>query len=135
MGIFEMNGYLLDTHIRIWYLYGSDRITEQTKTIMESTSSDCWISPISVREIGVLTMKGKITLESDLRDWVERTLSILPLRIAPLNLEISIRSCEIDLATGDPADHIILATAEVLDLHLITADQALLEQKYVKALF
>jgi len=130
-----MNGYLLDTHIWFWWAIDSPRLSTKAKGILLNEAESGWVSSISIREMGILSSKGRLELGMDLRKWVERALSNFPFRVAPVDREISLRSTEIELATKDPADHIILATAEVLDLHLITADQALLEQKYVKALF
>jgi PIN domain nuclease of toxin-antitoxin system len=44
---------------------------------------------------------------------------------APLTHEVVLESRYIDVPHGDPADRFLVATAKVLDLTLVTADQRL----------
>lgn len=49
-----------------------------------------------------------------------------PCREAPLNSEIARLSLEVDLATDDPADRFLAATATVFELELATVDRGLI---------
>jgi len=50
----------------------------------------------------------------------------LPRREAPLTHDIALASCRLTLSHQDPADRFIAATARVLGLTLVTADERLL---------
>ncbi len=67
----------------------------------------------------------RVRVKGDARSWVERALSEAPLREAPLTYAIAIESRRIGLSHPDPADRFLAATASILDLTLVTADERL----------
>ena len=71
----------------------------------------------------MLQRKGRLRLRPDFIAWLKQ--SSPGIREAPLTHEIAIASEALTLH-GDPADRFIAATAQVLDLTLVTADQQLL---------
>jgi len=71
----------------------------------------------------MLQRKGRIRLRSDFLAWLQQ--SSPGIQEAPLTHQIAIASEQIPLHQ-DPADRFIAATAQVLDLTLVTADQRLL---------
>lgn len=95
------------------------------RAVVENSGDDRWLSPISVRELGLLTARRRIELDRSLRDWVRNALERVPLREAALNREVALRSCEVELPHRDPADHFLAATALVYDLTLLTVDEHL----------
>jgi len=86
-----------------------------------------WISAITPWEIGMLVVKGRLTLAKDVQEWIDEVLALPGLRLAPLTPAIAIASTRLpsDLH-GDPADRLIAATARHLELTLVTADAKLL---------
>ena len=66
----------------------------------------------------------KILIEGDLDSWLARATARL--REAPLTHEIVLAAHQLLLPHPDPADRFLAATAQVLGLTLITADQRLL---------
>jgi PIN domain nuclease of toxin-antitoxin system len=67
--------------------------------------------------------KGRIRMQNPLA-WVERAAE--QLREAPLTQEIVRVAFTLALPHADPADRFLAATAKVLKLTLVTADQRLL---------
>jgi len=82
-----------------------------------------WLSPISTWEALTLNSKGRIDLPADLEGWVIRATAHF--REAPLTHEIAVAAQKLPLHQ-DPADRFLAATAQVLKLTLVTADQRLL---------
>jgi PIN domain nuclease of toxin-antitoxin system len=74
----------------------------------------------------VLLRKGRITLPSDLAEWVGKSMADLQLTEAPLSVEVALAIASINLPHGDPADHFLAATAKAFDLTLVTAEEHLL---------
>ena len=60
-------------------------------------------------------------------EWVEQMVQALPRREAPLTHEIALVSRQLALSHQDPADRFIVATARVMGLTLVTADERLLQ--------
>ncbi len=73
----------------------------------------------------MLSMKGHLKLLSDEDTWFSANLEP-PASLAPLTAEISMVSCRLPDFHGDPADRIIVATAVVLGIPLITADEKII---------
>jgi PIN domain nuclease of toxin-antitoxin system len=120
-----LRGYLLDTHIWFWYLTASRRLPPTIKKRLLESPKSSWLSPISIWEISMLARKGRIALSTDVRSWVTSALSKMPVREAPLNFEVALKSQEIRLSHEDPADHFLVATALTYDLVLMTVDRRL----------
>jgi len=114
---------LLDTHIWIWSKLDPKRIGKHAAEELSKGTNELWLSPVSVWEALVLMQKGRIQVR-DPFGWVERAAE--QLREAPLTREIVNVGFALPLSHGDPADRFLAATAKVLKLTLVTADQRLL---------
>ena len=125
---------LLDTHIWLWSALEPSRLGPRLQRVLDDPENELWLSPISVWEALVLARKRRITLEPSPEAWVRRALLELPLREAPINHEVAMRSEAITLGHGDPADRFLVATALVHDLRLVTADSRLLKSRRVPTL-
>lgn len=117
---------LLDTHIFLWALLAPERLGPAVVAALTDAGNEVWLSPISVWEVLVLAEKGRVLLEPDPIVWMRRALREVPLREAPLTHEVAIRSRQVELPHPDPADRFLVATAQVYDLTLVTADRRLL---------
>ena len=114
---------LLDTHIWIWSKLDPKRIGKSAARELSNNDNDLWLSPVSVWEALALMQKGRIRVGDPLA-WVERAAD--QLREAPLTQEIVRTGFALSLPHADPADRFLAATAKVLKLTLVTADQRLL---------
>ena len=117
---------LLDTHIWLWGLLEPERLSDSVRSAMQSPANELWLSPVSVWEAMILAERGRLTVAGDPRIWVRQMVDAIPRREAPLTHEIAIMSRQVALEHSDPADRFLAATACVLDLTLVTADERLL---------
>ena len=90
---------------------------------LNDTENELWLSPISTWEALTLNYKGKIRIKEDLSEWLAR--AVAGVVEAPFTHEIALAARQLEMHQ-DPADRILVATAQVLDLTLVTADQRLL---------
>ena len=114
---------LLDTHIWIWSKVDPKRLGKRAAAELSDTGNELWLSPVSVWEALAFIEKGRIRVEDPIA-WVERAAD--QLREAPLTQEIVRIGFALSLPHADPADRFLAATAKVLRLTLVTADQRLL---------
>ena len=117
---------LLDTHIWIWSLGEPSRLTRRVTAALDSKTSELWLSPISLWELGILVEKGRIGLPTGLDAWIDEALRVAPMREAPLTHRVMRALRAIETPHRDPADRFLAATAAALDLQLVTADERLL---------
>ncbi len=114
---------LLDTHIWLWALSDPKRIGRRVAQQLKDEGNELWLSPISTYEALTLHYKGRFEIDGSLEAWLARATA--GTREAPLTHEIALVARQLPLHQ-DPADRILAATAEVLDLTLVTADERLL---------
>jgi PIN domain nuclease of toxin-antitoxin system len=112
---------VFDTHIWVWSAAGDPRAEK-----LREFSGTAIISAISQWEVSMLVMKGRLSLMPDEESWFSANLEP-PVSLAPLTAEISTASCRLPDFHGDPADRIIVGTAIVLGIPLITADAKIIE--------
>jgi len=115
---------LLDTHIWLWSALTPARLSPRIANELRNLSNEIWVSPISSWEALNLHRKGRLNLGEDVHDWIIEATSRF--REAPLTHEIAVIAHEMPLLYWDPADRFLAATAKVLGLTLVTADQRLL---------
>jgi PIN domain nuclease of toxin-antitoxin system len=115
-GIESAVAAVLDTHVWVWGAAG-DRKAGTLKAFQGTPV----LSAISVWEVAMLESKGRLTLKPDPATWIRTNLAA-PIALEPLSPEIALESCRLAAFHGDPADRIIVATAAVLGLPLLTAD-------------
>jgi PIN domain nuclease of toxin-antitoxin system len=114
---------LLDTHIWIWLLQNPGLLASKTLKTLRDPVSELWLSAVSTWEALALHRKGRLDLPADLDSWLLRATQ--GLQQAHLTHEIALASARLQMHE-DPADRFLVATAEVLDLTLVTADRKLL---------
>lgn len=117
---------LLDTHIWIWALLDPARLSADVRSALESPDNEIWLSPISVWEALVLAERGRLAVPGDVQAWIRQMVSAVPRREATLTHEVAMASRQLALPHADPADRFLAATAFVLELTLVTADERLL---------
>jgi PIN domain nuclease of toxin-antitoxin system len=122
---------LLDTHIWLWFRGDTKRLGRRVSRALQDESNELWLSPISTWEALTLREKGRIDFPETITEWVNKATE--GFKEAFLTHEIATTSMELSLHK-DPADRMIAATALVLDLTLVTADQNLLQLKNIKTL-
>lgn len=125
---------LLDTHIWIWSVAKSTRLTSRVAKALTDPSNELWLSPISIWEFFLLHRKGRVKVPEGFTTWVNRALTATPLKEAPLTFEVAQAVATTDLPHGDPADRFLVASAEVFGLTLVTADEKLIAAPGLKVL-
>ena len=127
---------LLDTHIWIWLADESDRLTEQHRQIIEHhRDSGLGVSVISCWEVAKLVEYGRLKLACPVDEWIEAALLLPGVRLLELTPRIAVASTKLPGEFHrDPADQIIVATARVYEIELLTVDERMLKYEHVHTL-
>jgi len=115
---------LLDTHIWLWSLREPKRLARRVQNELKDQSNELWLSPVSTWEVLLLNARGRIRLHGEWSEWLTRATAHM--REAPITHEIVLAAQQLPLSNPDPADRFLAATAQVLGLILVTADERLL---------
>jgi len=122
---------LLDTHCWVWMQLGlTSKFTRSAITATEraARAGVLRVSVMSIWEIGMLESKGRLELKMNCAEWVRQALATPGLRLVALTPEIAIESSRLPgQFHGDPADRLLVATARIEAISLMTKDDRLLE--------
>jgi len=121
---------LLDTHVWIWLINGNTELSSQfIKNIdLHETERMIYLSAISIWEIGMFVEKKRLQLDRDPLDWIETVLEYPNVELLPITPKIAIESSRLSgHFHGDPADRLLIATAQELRGILVTADQKIID--------
>ena len=124
--------YLLDTNAWLNLIQTPEYLSPASRKLLSSLHFIA-LSPISIIEIAQKQTKGKLRLTLPLEEWVEKALSHY-ITLLPITPEIACDAYRIPDFHGDPVDRIIVATARVHRLTLITSDKLILKHPEVKTL-
>ena len=125
---------LLDTHIWLWSLLAPEHLSRRVARALENADNELWLSAVSVWELVMLVERDRVALDRAVDAWVAEAMRTAPLREAPVTHEIALATRDVGLPHRDPADRLIVATARVLDLTVVTADARIIGAKGVSVL-
>lgn len=125
---------LLDTHIWLWSVLEPHRLSPRVGRELASNENELWLSSVSVWELTILQRKGRLSMPQDIPAWVAASMRDLELTEAPLTIEVALAVPSLSFPHGDPADHLLAASAKVFNLTLVTADQHLIRARGIDVL-
>jgi PIN domain nuclease of toxin-antitoxin system len=112
---------LLDTHVFLWAVAGSQRLTEATRRTIEA-ADEVFVSAASIWEAAIKARLGKLDA-----DPVELAEAIAPsgFRELPVRASHAARVASLPRHHDDPFDRLLVAQALSEPLRLLTADALL----------
>lgn len=119
---------LLDTHIWIWWLLGSERISRRERQELDRLASrgELCIAAVSLWEAQMLHAKGRLTLNRPFDTWLREAAAADVVQIVPLDVDIVIELDHLPRTFhGDPADRLIVSTSRAHKTPLATHDKAI----------
>jgi PIN domain nuclease of toxin-antitoxin system len=127
---------LLDTHIWVWWVGQHPNLTQKIQqTIQNHQTSGLGISIFSCWEVAKLVELGKLHLTLSTADWLQQAVIYPGVQLLDLTLPIIVESTQLPGAFHrDPADQIIVATARIHDIPLLTVDRKILNYPHVQTL-
>jgi PIN domain nuclease of toxin-antitoxin system len=114
--------HLLDTCTLLWLIDDQESLSAEASEAI-SGSTELFLSSISGFEIAVKHHLGKLRLSHSPQQWVRRAMDSAGITEIPVNTEIAILSTELPPLHRDPCDRMIIATAQVHRLKILTPDR------------
>lgn len=116
----------LDTCALVWAATDAARLAPEARDLLARPTAEYVISSISLWEIALKHARGQIELGIPPRAFLGRLRRLANLEIVDVTPEIWLSSIELDWPHRDPADRVIVATAQARNLPLVTRDARLL---------
>jgi PIN domain nuclease of toxin-antitoxin system len=117
---------LLDTHTWVWWLLGpagGSKLSTREANALDALPLDQRpaLCDISLWEVAMLVDLGRLHLDSPLADWLDSACSAV--QVLPISKEVATEVATLPSSLHrDPADRIIIATARVHRLPLLSRD-------------
>ena len=132
-----MSTLVLDTHAWVWWLTRPDRLSRHQRASIERTlkrtDAALLVSVISCWEVALLCQRGRLRFAIPIDVWLEQATAIPGIQIVPLSLPIIITASRLTVL-HDPADMLIVATAQHHGARLVTGDARIDEANVVAVL-
>ena len=129
---------LLDTHALIWWRDDSGKLSKNALAAVdkEAKNGTVSISAFSFWEIALLVEHHRLTLPSDLQTWMAAIEAINGMKFIPVDHQIAVASVQLPVGLHkDPADRILVATAMLLNIPIVTADQKMHAYPHVRTIW
>ena len=119
--------YLLDTHAVIWYFEDSSKITPTVNEIIDNPKNTIYVSSVSLWEIAIKLSLRKLTVNFTFDELID-DIKNGDYCILQIDDEYLKGLLALPHIHKDPFDRLLITTALVEDLTIITIDEKI--QKY-----
>ncbi len=127
--------FLLDTHVWIWSQELPEKLGRRAARALLAPEHVNMVSAISTLEIARLLAVEAISLTVPLDAWIGDSLRGLEVRTAKVTHEIAAEAYRLPPEFHkDPTDRILVATARIHQLVLLTADERILQYPHARTM-
>jgi PIN domain nuclease of toxin-antitoxin system len=113
---------LLDTSAFLWFISGSDRLSENARNHITDFDNDLVLSIASLWEIAIKTSLGKLELSSPFDQFISSQLEKNAIGILPIELHHLSATTNLEFHHRDPFDRLIIAQSITEHMPVITSD-------------
>ncbi|MGO2112229.1 MAG: type II toxin-antitoxin system VapC family toxin [Pseudoclavibacter sp.] len=117
---------LLDTHLVLWWLADSERLSPSTRTVISNPANDVLVSAVSALEIAVRSSIGMLDTPGDF----DREIEVQGFSELKMNVSHGLEVGRLPLHHRDPFDRVLIAQARIENVPLLTVDSALDAYEY-----
>lgn len=126
---------LLDTHAFVWLASAPKELSPPTRRAIQENADNLYISSISALEIAILVKRKRLSLPLNPAEFIDRALRQHGIREIPLDRSIAIASTRLADIHNDPFDRIMVATAQLNGMSIVSRDRILRSYPEVKIIW
>jgi len=119
---------LLDTHVWVWWLSGSDRLPRREAAALDDLAAkgQLRLAAISLWEVQMALAKGRFVPEDGFERWLRTAAAPETIQVLALDVPVALALNSLpERLHADPADRLIVATARAWRCELATHDDTL----------
>ncbi len=116
---------LIDTSALIWWVSDAPQLSRKARVILLDPTQSILVSAVSFWEIGSKVRRGKLVLPSSFSDFVDVISSMDRVTILSADLAEWLEAADLEWGHRDPADRLIVATARLRNIPLISSDRVI----------
>ena len=123
---------LLDTCAILWAVSAPERLSPHARRILEDSATEVFVSTISSAEIACACERDRIELDRHWKTWFRHYLGLNQWECRSIDLAVMEEAYSLSPPFHpDPADRIVVATARIHGLCVLTADRRILDYPHV----
>jgi len=127
---------LLDTHALLWWALDPVHLSEAAARALRTMEErGGYASSISIWELGIKVQRGQLELPITVDELARRIESGGVVELVPVDTTTWLRTLSLDWAHRDPADRVIVATALIRDIPVLTKDRTLHDYEGIRCVW
>lgn len=129
---------VLDTHVWVWWLDDPSLLPPRARNAVREAAADraIYVSAISAWEVVLLASRDRLRFTMDAADWIARSEALPFLHFVPVDNATAIRSVRLpEPFHKDPADRMIVATAMMMGVPVVSSDDRILKYPHVSSIW
>jgi PIN domain nuclease of toxin-antitoxin system len=125
----------LDTHAWVWWLTKPGKLGKKSARAIK-VADRIGVPAICVWEVAMKARAGKLKFDRPLAAWIDQALAEdSRIALLPLSPRIAVTAVELEWDHQDPADRLIVATAQVHDCPLVTVDERISTSRLLRCVW
>ena len=120
---------LLDTHVFLWFVGDSPRLSNRAKTLIEAEDSQPFLSIASLWEMAIKISLGKLKFEQPFEAFIPQQLAVNGIGILNISLEHTAAISTLPFHHHDPFDRLIAVQAKIEKMPWLVPIRHLMDTK------
>jgi PIN domain nuclease of toxin-antitoxin system len=128
---------LLDTHILLWWFERASRLSAAQRRVLGRAGdrASVGVSDITLLEIALLLEGGRVKLAAPIGEWLARATAAPLVERCGISPAIAREVADLHgTRNWDPADRVLVASARVHGVPLVTSDTRIIESGLVRVI-
>ncbi len=126
---------LLDTCALLWLADDQSKLSAKAQQTIEKNSESLFVSAITAFEIAIKHRNKRLSLKLSPLNWFIEALNFHGIKEFPVTSNIAVSAVQLPLLHNDPCDRIIIATAEINAMKILTCDRLIAQYKNVEVIW
>jgi PIN domain nuclease of toxin-antitoxin system len=126
---------LLDTCAIIFIARSPTRLSAEARRAVTDAGNTVFVSVVSVGELACLSDRKRIILPGHWKTWFRGCADAQGWNVVPLSVEVMEEAYSLpDPIHRDPVDRVLIATARLEGMTVVTTDRLILDYPHAKAM-
>jgi PIN domain nuclease of toxin-antitoxin system len=126
---------LLDTHALVWLASDPKKLSAPAKRAIRQHADQLYVSSISALEIAILVKRNRLSLPIPPEEYIGRALTQHGIRELPVDYRVAVASADLPDIHLDPFDRMIIATAQLNRMTILSMDRIISKYPGVKVIW
>ena len=116
---------LIDTHTFLWFIAGSEKLSNQAKNLIEDETNQVYLSVASLWELANKVSLGKLSFSEPFEDFIPEQLNNNSIELLGIDTRHASKVASLPFHHRDPFDRLLVAQALSNEIPMISADEML----------